>query len=250
MNTPRSPHNLNKMLAYVLGRRPDEFGLIPDADGFVRIRELLQALHEEEGWGHVKLSHLQEVLLTVPAPAFELMENRIRPRSRSAPAPLDPSTELPKLLYAFIRRKAHFHVHANGIRPSSHPQVVLCEKRSMAERLGRRIDPRPVILTVNVACACQSGAGIRRCGEGLYLADDVPAGCFSGPPLPEERPGRQPDAAPQRPAMRGSYLPEPAEAAAAHVPPSLRRLAARGRKVDRKRLKKDKWSRETPPWRK
>jgi len=47
----RSPQNLAKMLAYVLGRRPDEFGLIPDAEGFVRIKDLLKALHEEEGWG-------------------------------------------------------------------------------------------------------------------------------------------------------------------------------------------------------
>ena len=66
------------MLAYVLGRRPDEFGLIPDAEGFVRIKDLLKALHEEEGWGYVNLSHLNEVLLSVPGAPFEIRENRIR----------------------------------------------------------------------------------------------------------------------------------------------------------------------------
>jgi putative RNA 2'-phosphotransferase len=37
------------MLSYVLGRRPDEFGLVPDADGFVRLKDLLKALHEALG---------------------------------------------------------------------------------------------------------------------------------------------------------------------------------------------------------
>ncbi|MCK7505928.1 MAG: hypothetical protein MZV70_18885 [Desulfobacterales bacterium] len=74
-----SAEPLAKMLAYVLGRRPDEFGLIPDAEGFVKIKDLLKALHEEDGWGYVNQSHLQRG----PAqrsrrPAFEIDGNRIR----------------------------------------------------------------------------------------------------------------------------------------------------------------------------
>jgi hypothetical protein len=39
------------------------------------------------------------------------------------------------------------------------------------------------------------------------------------------------------------------KAASGHVPPSLKRRMEKGKKIDRKRLKKDKWSREKPPWR-
>lgn len=89
MDKTRSPQNLAKMLAYVLGRRPDEFGLIPDAEGFVKIKDLLKALHEEAGWGYVNESHLRQVLITVPAPAFEIDAQRIRARLRES-LPPDP----------------------------------------------------------------------------------------------------------------------------------------------------------------
>ena len=40
--------SLSRMLAYVLGHRPDEFGLLPDESGYVRLKDLLTALKEEE----------------------------------------------------------------------------------------------------------------------------------------------------------------------------------------------------------
>jgi len=50
------------MLVYMLGHRPDEFGLVPDSEGFIPYKELLQAIHEEEGWRYVRRSHINEVL--------------------------------------------------------------------------------------------------------------------------------------------------------------------------------------------
>jgi len=38
------------MLTYILAYRPDEFGLVPSEEGFVRYKDLLKALHEEDGW--------------------------------------------------------------------------------------------------------------------------------------------------------------------------------------------------------
>ena len=40
MSQQRSPKQLAKFLNYVLGRRPDEFGLVMDKDGFVKIKDL------------------------------------------------------------------------------------------------------------------------------------------------------------------------------------------------------------------
>jgi putative RNA 2'-phosphotransferase len=242
------------MLVYVLGRRPDEFGLLPDADGFVRIKDLLKALHEEEGWGYVNLTHLNEVLLSVPGTGLEIRENGIRfvdfDRSALEPAGL----ELPKLLYACIRRRAYPHVHVEGIHPSSHPRVVLATERALAERLGRRIDPDPVILTVNVRSAAEAGVAFDPSGEGLFLADHIPAGCFSGPPVPKEKPADlgkpTPESGLDRPKMPGGFPLDLEKAASAHVPPSLKRRIDKGQKIDRKRTRRDKWDREPPPWKK
>jgi len=252
MGKTRSPQNLAKMLAYVLGRRPDEFGLIPDAEGFVRIKDLLKALHEEEGWGYVSLSHLNEVLLSVPGAPFEIRQNDIRSVDRNAPDLGVSARELPKLLYACIRRRAYPHVHAEGIHPSSHPRVVLVADRVLAERLGRRIDPDPVILTVNVRCACEAGVVFDPSGEGLFLADHIPPDCFSGPAVPREKPSDTGKPTPEngvsRPTMPGGFPLDMEKAASAHVPPSLKRRTDKGQKTDRKRLKQEKWTREKPPW--
>jgi putative RNA 2'-phosphotransferase len=253
MRKSRSPQSLAKMLAYVLGRRPDEFGLIPDAEGFVKTRDLLKALREEDDWSYVNESHVREVLLTVPTPSFEIDGHRIRIRNREAAINGPPVEKTPKLLYAYIRRRAYAYAHANGIHPSSHPQVVLASDRDLAERLGQRIDPDPVILTVNVQSAEKHGVAFSRSGQGLFLADYIPAGCFSGPPLPREKPDetrklRRPDEAPHRPATPGSFLMSVEKAVSSHAPESLKRRTQKGRKIDPKRIKREKWAREKPPW--
>ena len=255
MNKTRSPQNLAKILAYVLGRQPDEFGLIPDADGFVKIKDLLKALHEEEGWGYVNESRVREVLLTIPAPAFEIDAHRIRALKREAPIAESAPERPPKLLYAYVRRRAYPWVKANGIHPSSHPHVVLSSQRDQAERLGRRIDPDPVILTVNVHAAESQGVAFARFGTGLFLADRIPAGCFSGPPLPaesaaEDRKLRRPDKSADRSATPGSFSMGMEKAAGSQVPESLKRRTRNEHKIDPKRFKRGQRSREKPPWKK
>ena len=243
------------MLAYMLGRRPDEFGLIPDADGFVRIKDLLKALHEEKSWGYVNLSHLNEVLLTVRAPTFEMMENRIRTVNRETLAAETAAGCLPKLLFASIRRKAHPHVHATGIQPTSHARVVLSSDRSLAKRLGKRIDPDPVILVVNVQSARNMGVVFFQQGESLFLADYIPPQSIISPSLPKEKPKEI--RKPQRPASElrhptspGSFQMDFERAVSPHVPESLKLRAEKRRRIERKRSESAKSSREKPPWRK
>ncbi|MBW1849659.1 MAG: RNA 2'-phosphotransferase [Deltaproteobacteria bacterium] len=78
MGAKRLPKDLAKFLLYVLGRRPDEFGLVTDPDGFVKIKELLKAVNEEEGWGYVRIGHLDEVVITVSDAFIEIEGDSIR----------------------------------------------------------------------------------------------------------------------------------------------------------------------------
>ncbi len=54
--------SLSRFLSYVLGHRPDEFALVPDPEGFVSYKDLLQAINEEPGLGYVRQGHIHEVL--------------------------------------------------------------------------------------------------------------------------------------------------------------------------------------------
>ena len=78
MAQKRSPQQLAKFLNYVLGRKPDEFGLVTDKEGFVKIKELIKATIEEEGLKYVRRSHINEIMITLPNHGLEVAENLIR----------------------------------------------------------------------------------------------------------------------------------------------------------------------------
>ena len=47
-------------------------------DGFIKHKELLQALHEEKGWSYVRQSHINEVLMGKDRLLFHSEGKRIR----------------------------------------------------------------------------------------------------------------------------------------------------------------------------
>ncbi len=205
----QSVAKFSKLLAYVLGRRPDEFGLLPDGQGYVKIKELIKALGETSGWRHVRVNHIHEAVHAVATPTVQLSDNRIRAVDRSRLITARTIETPPKLVYYPIRQRAYPVVHQKGVKlhnPSD--RIVMADSLDLATRLGRRIDPAPVILTVNATMARKGGATLWRFGEQLFLADGLPAGCFSGPPLPKDRPeyhkAKKP-AAPVAPKTPGSY---------------------------------------------
>jgi len=252
MSKQRSPKLLAKLIEYILGRRPDEFGLVPDDEGFVSLKELLKALTEEEDFRYVRRSHLDEIMLTVPEHSLEVADNRIRSKFRDQlPRPVYAQSP-PKLLYVCVRRKAYPHVAEKGVQPAGLSRVVLSSEIAMAERLGRRIDRSAVLLTVQVQPCADRGVVFFQAGETLFLADFIPAGCFTGPPLPREKPAapkptEPAPAQPQRPA--GSYLIDLDEKYNARVPKSKRQAPDTDWQKGGNRQKKQKRRREKPPWR-
>jgi putative RNA 2'-phosphotransferase len=183
----KSPKLLDRFLSYVTGRRPDEFGLVPDDDGWLKIKDVLKVMAEEEGWKHVRRRDLDEVLLSIREPSIELMENLVRSRSQElVPRPFD-APRPPNVLYTCIRRRAYPRVHQIGLKPGALPYVVLSSEKEMALRMGRRYDPDPVLLTVHTGKTMEKGGRFAQFGEALYLSGELSPRCFSGPPLPREK---------------------------------------------------------------
>lgn len=177
---------LAKTMAALLGRCPHEFGLAPDKDGYVRIKEVLQALSETDGWRHIRRFHLQDLPMMAADPMVEVDGGRIRAKDRShLPTPI-PCGDPPGLLYVAVKPKSYPHVLASGIHPTVHDQVVCASHPEMALRMGRRRDNRPVLVTVHVTLMRRRRLPIFLLGEGLYLTPHVPADCLTGPPPPKE----------------------------------------------------------------
>ncbi|MBI5894973.1 MAG: RNA 2'-phosphotransferase, partial [Desulfobacterales bacterium] len=157
MTTDQHIKKLAKFLEYVLARKPDEFGLIPDSDGFVKIKTLLQALHEDPEWRHLREAHLNTLYTTERQAPIELQGDRIRAIHREQLPTIALPVQWPKLLYTTVRQRAYPVVNEKGLRPGAFPFLILSPDMAMAQRLGLRSDNAPVLLTIQVLKAQAAG---------------------------------------------------------------------------------------------
>lgn len=173
------------MLTYILAYRPDEFGLVPDEEGFVGYKDLLKALHEEDGWGHVRHSHINEMLMGGDRDLFDTQDDRIRSRERHWVLNPHDDLPLPGLLYLPIRKRAHPVIMERGQKAEGNSYLALSANREMALRLGRRRDQHPVLLEIPATVAGQKGVVIFPFGD-LFLAPEIPAHIIAGPLPPKD----------------------------------------------------------------
>ena len=199
---------LARFIQYMTGRRPDEFGLVTDDQGFLPVNEVLQVLHSE-GWPHVRRNHLETLDFHLGKPTVEIRAHLLRARDRSRLVPLRETATLPKLLHVPVRRRAYESVLQHGIRPQGHTgKVVLFTDPDLARKVGKRRDPQPVIVTVNVQTARDQGGAFKQFGETIFLADQLPSACCRLPrppkaPRPREVKQDLPAPAPKTP---GSFI--------------------------------------------
>jgi putative RNA 2'-phosphotransferase len=253
MTQQKSLKRLSKLISYVLGRNPAEFGLVPDPDGFVKLKEFLKAVSEEDGLRYVRRSNINEILTTLPDPPIEIKDNYIRAKHRDTLSELLPAQNLPKLLFTCVRRKAYPTVLEKGIFPMGFSHVILSSKPEMARRMGKRKDPEPVLLSVQTRISMDRGIVFYETGDPLFLTKSISPGCFTGPepPKPKEAPEKQ--EAPEKEIlikMPGSFLMAFKDKKAAHKP-SKHSAKNSQATVDKnqKKIKQRKARRERPPWR-
>lgn len=197
---PRPLEDLAKVLTYLLCHRPDEFGLVIDAEGFVPIKQLLQALAAEPGWGHVRRHHLEQVVGLLQPPRFEIREDRIRGLIPQPAHLRRPGEEPPVLLYIAVSTKAHEPVYTAGLKAPRGQELLLADTPALALKLGRRRSPDPVLVTVQAQAAARTGVVWEKYGEHLYLALEVPRKFLQlPPPLPKPEKPKPEKAAPPRP---------------------------------------------------
>jgi putative RNA 2'-phosphotransferase len=248
----KSPKQLAKFMSYVLGRSPGEFGLVPDDNGYIKIKEFLRAVGEEEGFGYVRKSHINEILLSLPNPPIEINNNYIRAKLRDYLPGENQTRNPPKLLYTCVRRKAYPVVMVKGIFPMGFNTVVLSSMPDMALRIGKRRDPSPVLLNVQTQKAMAHETIFYAVGEPLYLAESIPIDCFTGPPLSKQKtPSIMQDAQNKQisPKLPGSFLVEERnlnDHKKSYQQKKKRKPVGWARE---QKKKKNKPSRERPPWR-
>lgn len=182
MNHSKNVKQIEKFLFYVLGKRPDEFGILLDIDGFIKITDLARAISEEDGYRFIRDSHIREVLISSNESLFETSDDKIRAIDRSGIEKFE--NIIPKLLYYGAKKRTYGHILEKGIYPDhGNRHIALSSDQSMALRIGKRKDNHPVIVTVPTTISINEGVDLNRVGEYIYVSRHIPASCILGPPL-------------------------------------------------------------------
>jgi len=205
---PRELETLARMLAYMLGRRPDEFGLVLEEGGWMQIKKLLQSLHEEPGFTRVRREDLERLAALISPPPLEISGERVR--SLAPPSPelrRDLEASPPSLLYLAIPPKIHALVWEQGLKPAGSREIVLARQPEMALRLGKRRDNEPILVTIQATAAARAGISFQAYGEELFLSPTgIPREFLQVPPLPKEAPSSRPAAKPKAHPAPGALL--------------------------------------------
>ncbi len=179
--------SLAKLLDYILCRRPDEFGLVLDRQGRLSVKELLRALAQEEGWGYVRRSHLEEVVNLLRPQALAMDQTHIWAVD---PGPADLRRDTPDwpppLLYRAITAKSHEVVATRGLLPPDGGEVVSAATPELALKLGRRRDPQALLVTIQAQQAAKQGVEFFPYGDGLFLSAAIPPQFLQLPPAPRK----------------------------------------------------------------
>ena len=103
-----------------------------------------------------------------------------------------------------------------GLKAETGSYIALSPHREMALRMGRRRDQHPVLLEIPATLAEKKGVQLFRFGT-LFLAQEIPAHCISGPLPPknlpekeEKKSGKEPkNNSDRKPPTPGSFILDP-----------------------------------------
>lgn len=179
--------SLQKTLAYILGRRPDEVGLILDESGFVKIGELCKAL-KEEGWSYVSEKDIVEAVLTDAENRFELKEGKIRAKDvKGLEYGHFEKVIPPKVLFLGVPKEGYLSALNKGLLPPKGQRYVyLFMERSLAERVAKRRHRDPVLLEVRALEASKAGSEFFKVFPLIFATPYVAKEYVKGPYIKEE----------------------------------------------------------------
>jgi putative RNA 2'-phosphotransferase len=178
---------LHKILIAMLARQPDLYGLFPDKNGWIKIRELHGALAQESEFPHMTMASLMQFFNIFGHETFETNGLYVRVKNQEE-LPLPETATPPEILYLPIRPKAYERVAMDGfIPPQGKEWVILATTRELAVKIGKRRDNTPIISEVMSLDAERCGTVFKKFGENLFLAGALKPEYLKLPPLPKNR---------------------------------------------------------------
>lgn len=168
---------LSKEISYALRHVPWEYELEMDAEGWVSIEQLLDALHRENDWKNLTQEDIQQMIDASDKKRHEIIGSRIRAfYGHSIPMKISKTqSRPPEVLYHGTARRFMKSIMDNGLSPQSRQYVHLSQDIEIAKSVGKRHDDKPCILIIDSLKAWNNGISFYYGNEKVWLADTVPS---------------------------------------------------------------------------
>ncbi|MBN1109405.1 MAG: RNA 2'-phosphotransferase [Methanomassiliicoccales archaeon] len=168
---------LGRTLAGALRHFPERFGLDMDEQGFVSIREFINALRNSNRRYHwLRPHHIIAIIETDPKGRYQISNDMMR-ATYGHSLDLDlrlPTEDIPERLYYPATPEEADIILETGLRPSDRKMVHLSKTFQDALSAGRVRVENPVILEVDTAAAIEAGNVISKAGKTVFLVREIP----------------------------------------------------------------------------
>ena len=168
---------LSKTISHALRHKPEEYGLQLDAEGWVPVETLLDALHRRrETWRQVRVADIEQIMDESEKQRFEMRNGKIRAfYGHSTADKIEKQPAIPPaFLYHGTTPQAAEAILREGLRSMKRQYVHLSTDEKTARLVALRRTSQPVILRVAALEAHQQGIHFYPGNEDIWLADPVP----------------------------------------------------------------------------
>ncbi|TAE18246.1 MAG: RNA 2'-phosphotransferase [Bacteroidetes bacterium] len=174
--------DLSRFLSLVLRHKPEEIGITLDAQGWVAVDTLLQALNDRKH--PIDRAKLEQIVAENNKKRFAFDETGTLIRANQGHSiEVDlalPASEPPATLYHGTATQNIEAIRKEGLQKQSRQHVHLSTNKDTATQVGGR-HGKPVILVVRAGEMHQAGFAFYISENGVWLTDHVPTAYIDFP---------------------------------------------------------------------
>jgi len=168
---------LSKEISYALRHAPWEYELELDNEGFVFIKQLLDAINESNVYGRdIVKEDLIYVIENSDKKRHEIVDDKIRALyGHSVPNKIVKiEAKPPVVLFHGTAHRFIDSIMSNGLQPMNRQYVHLAIDIDTATAVGRRRDENPIILEIDCIRALSDGIKFYIGNDKVWLCDKIP----------------------------------------------------------------------------
>ena len=168
---------LSKEISYALRHAPQEYGLTLDEQGWVLVKDLIDALKKQEKYSDLALKDIADMIQVSEKKRHEIVGDRIRAlygHSTEEKINKD-AVQPPDVLYHGTAHKFLQKILQQGLIPKDRQYVHLSQDMETAITVGKRRDTDPVVLRIDALTAWKDGINFYHGNDTIWLADEIPA---------------------------------------------------------------------------